>query len=138
MFVSGVGTVSSSNSPRWGNAAHFTGSVFRVMALIALTTICLLACVFLLFVLYQWMRDAKRKTTTRPAVDNEVGETHEPKHPYIVGAQKAMERRDRSRIRSHRADAATERLGDRESEYDKRERIADERIARSFRHGKAS
>ena len=108
------------------------------MALIVLTTICLLACVFLLFVLYQWMRDTKRKTTTRPAVDNEVDETHETKHPHILRARKAVERGDRSGVRSHRADAATEPLGGRESGYDERERIAYERIARSFKPGKRS
>jgi hypothetical protein len=53
----------------------------RTMALIVLVTICFLACVFLLFVLVQWMRDTKRKTTTRSAVDSEVGETRETKHP---------------------------------------------------------
>ena len=121
-----------------GNAAYFAGSVFRAMTLIALTTICLLACVFLLFVLYQWMRDAKRKTTIRPAVDSEVGETRETKHPHIVGARRAVENRDRFKVRSDQAAAATERSGGRESGYDERERIAYERIARSFKSGKRS
>ena len=97
-----------------GNAARFAGSVFRTMALIVLTTICSLACLFLLFVLYQWIRETKRKTTTRSAVGNEADETQETKHPYIVGARKAVERRDRSGVRSQRADAATEPLGGRE------------------------
>jgi hypothetical protein len=121
-----------------GNAAYFASSVFRAMALIVLTTICLLACVFLLFVLCQWMRDAKRKATTRPAVDNEVGETRETKHPHIVGARRAVENRDRFKVRSDQSAAATERSGGRESEYDGRERIAYERIARSFKLGKGS
>lgn len=108
------------------------------MALIALATICLPACVFLLFVLYQWMRDTKRKTTTRPAVGNEVGETRDTKHPYIVGARKTVERRDRFKVRSQGVIAATERSGGRESGYDERERITYERIARSFKLGKRS
>ena len=33
------------------------------MTLIVLAAICLLACAFLLFVLFQWTRDTKRKTT---------------------------------------------------------------------------
>jgi hypothetical protein len=82
------------------------------MALIVLATICLLACVFLLFVLCQWMRDAKRKTTTRPVIDNEVGETRNTKHLQIVRARRAV--------------------GRCESGYDELERIAYERIARSY------
>jgi hypothetical protein len=31
----------------------------------------------------QWMRDTKRKTTTRPATDSEASETWEKKRPYI-------------------------------------------------------
>src|SRR5882762_6401948 len=52
----------------------------------------LLACVFFLFVLCQWMRDAKRKTTTRPVIDNELGETRNTKHLQIVRARRAVGR----------------------------------------------
>ena len=106
------------------------------MTLIVLATICFLACVFLLFVLVQWMREGKRKTTTRPAVDNEVGETRDTKHPHIVGTRGTVERRDRFRVRSHGVTAATERPGGREFWYDERERMGYERIARSFKPGK--
>jgi len=123
----------SSNSPRWGNAAYFAGSVFRAMPLILLTTICLLACVFLLLVLYQWMRDTKRKATTRPGADNEVGETREEKRPHVIGPRRAVERRDRFKIKSHRLAAPTERTGGRRPEYNESERMAYERIARSLR-----
>jgi hypothetical protein len=119
-----------------GNAAYFAGSVFQAMTLIVLTTICLLACVFLLFVLIQWMRDSKRKTTTRPVVDKKAAEIRETKHPYIVGARKAMERRDRFKGGSRRLPTVTKRRGGRESGYDERERIAYERIVRSFKPGK--
>ena len=128
----------SSNSPRWGNAAYFAGSVSQAMALIVLTTICLLACVFLLFVLVQWMRDGKRKTTARPTADSEVSETRETKHPHIVGTRRTVEKRDRFRVRSHGVTAATERPGGRESWYDERERMAYERIARSFKSASRS
>jgi len=43
------------------------------MTLIVLAAICLLGCAFLLFVLFQWTRDTKRKTTTRTAVDHAAG-----------------------------------------------------------------
>jgi hypothetical protein len=119
-------------------AAYVTRFVLQAMALIVLTTICLLACVFLVFVLYQWMRDTNRKTTTRPAADSEVGETRETKQPHIVGARRAVERRDRFKVRSHGAAGAAERSGGRDSGYDERERIAYEKIARSFKLGKRS
>ncbi len=108
------------------------------MALIVLATICFLACVFLLFVLVQWMRDGNRKTKTRPAVDSEVGETSDTKHPHIVDARSTVKRHDRFKVRSHAATAATERSGGRESAYDERERMPYERIARSFKRGKRS
>src|SRR6266852_1749945 len=99
MLVDGK-ELNSSNSPRWG-AAYFGGSVFRDMTLIVLATICLLACVFLVFVLYQWMRDTKRKPTTRPPVDNKLGEAREEKRPYVIGPRRAVERRDRFKGGSH-------------------------------------
>ena len=108
------------------------------MALIALTTICLLACVFLLFVLIQWMRDTKRKPTTRHEVDSRVGETGATRHPLIVGGRRTEKRRDRFKVKAHRVSISTDRSGIRKSWYDERERMAYERIARSFKFGKSS
>ena len=136
MLVDGK-ELNSSNSPRWG-AAYFGGSVFRDMTLIVLATICLLACVFLVFVLYQWMRDTKRKPTTRPPVDNKLGEAREEKRPYVIGPRRAVERRDRFKGGSHQLPTLTKRPGGRELGYDERERIAYEKIARSFKPGKRS
>jgi len=106
------------------------------MALIVLATICFLAYVFLLFVLVQWMRDTKRKTTTRPAVDSEVGETRETEHPHTVGSRRTVERPDRFEGRLHRVAAAAERSSGRESGCNESERIAYEKIVRSFKPGK--
>jgi hypothetical protein len=92
----------------------------------------LLACVFLLFVLYQWVRDTKRKTTTRFSVRNEVYEMRGKKHPHVVGPWRTAESYDRYKVRSHRAAAATERPRDWEPERDECERMAYERVARSF------
>src|SRR5882757_3725505 len=47
------------------------------MALIVLAAICLLACTFLLFVLFQWTGDTKRRATTRAAVDDAAGGSRE-------------------------------------------------------------
>ena len=54
------------------------------MALIVLATIGFLACVSLVFVLDQWMRDTKRKAKTRPNVDCNVGETDEQRRAHVV------------------------------------------------------
>lgn len=108
------------------------------MALIVLAAICFLACVFLLFVLVQWTRDTKRKRTTRPMLDSEVDQTHEEKRPRIVGSRRTVERRDRFKVGAHKECSITERSGIRESWCDERERIAYERIARSFKPGKRS
>ena len=137
MLVHGTGT-QFVEFAALGSAAYLAGSVFRDMVLIVLIMICLLACVFLLFVLYQWMRDAKPKTKTRPVVDNEVDETRETKHPHIVGTGRTVERRDRFKVRSHRVAAATERPRGRGPGYNECERMAYERIAKSFKSGKRS
>ena len=44
------------------------------MRLVVLAAICFLACGFLVFVLVEWMLDAKRKTLAHPAVDRGVVE----------------------------------------------------------------
>jgi hypothetical protein len=75
----------------------------QAVTVIVLATICLLACVFFLFVLFQWTRDTKRKTTTRTAVDDAAGETGEKKRPQIVGPKRTNEKHDRFLERSRRA-----------------------------------
>ena len=106
------------------------------MTLIVLVTICLLACVFLLFVLAQWMRDTKRKTKARPEVDSIAGETREEKRPHTVGSRRTAEGRYRFKVGARWVSTITERSGGRESWYDEREQIAYERIARSFNTSK--
>ena len=61
------------------------------MALVVLATVCFLACVFLLFVLFEWTRDSKRKTTNRTAVNDSAGETDEKKL-QIVSPRRASKR----------------------------------------------
>jgi hypothetical protein len=105
------------------------------MALIVLATICFLACVFLVFVLAQWMRDKKRRAGTRPAADNKSGERRE-KQPQTVDSRRTEEKRDLFKVEARRMSSIAERSRIRESERNKRERIAYERIARSFKSGK--
>jgi hypothetical protein len=115
--------------------AYVARSVQRGMALIVLATICFLACVFLLFVLVQWMRDTTRKTTNRPGVDSKAGEE---KRPPAVVSRRTVERRDRFKVGARRVFTTTERSDGRGSWHDERERIAYERIAGSFKPGTRS
>jgi uncharacterized iron-regulated membrane protein len=117
------------------NGAYFARSVHRAMALIVLATICFLACVFLVFVLVQWMRDTKRRAGTRPAADNNSGERRE-KQPQTVDSRRIEEKRDRFKVEARRMSSIAERSTIRESQRNERERIVYERIARSFKSGK--
>lgn len=117
------------------NGAYVARSVLRAMALIVLATICFLACVFLVFVLVQWMRDTKRRAGTRPAADNKSGEPRE-KQPQTVDSRRIEEKCDRFKVGARRMPSITERSRIRESESNERERIIYERIARSFKSSK--
>jgi len=66
------------------------------MTVIVLAAVGFLACAFFLFVLIQWTRGTKRKTTTRTAVDDAAGESSEKKRPQVVGSRSAVEKPDRS------------------------------------------
>ena len=84
------------------------------------------------------MRDTKRKTATRPEVDSKVGEMRQEGHQSIVHSRSAGESRDRFKVGAHRVFIITERSSVYESGYNELERIAYERIARSFKSGKRS
>src|SRR5258705_9778165 len=104
------------------------------MALIVLTTICLLACAFLLFVLFQWTRDTKRKTTARAAVDDAAGGGRE-KTGLQAAARESTEKRhvfpeghagSRAGARSRACRPGCHRC----------ERTAYEKVVRALRSGK--
>jgi ABC-type nickel/cobalt efflux system permease component RcnA len=116
--------------------AYVEHALQRVMALIVLAIIGLLACVFLVFVLVQWMRDTKRKTKTHSNADSNVGETHEQKQPHVVGSLRAGERRDPFKSAAYRMSRISRRSSTRKSGYS--ERMAYERITRSWISGKRS
>jgi hypothetical protein len=80
-----------------------------------LVTICFLACVFYVCVLFHWMQDTKAKTTAPPVADKEDGETREKKRPYIVGSRRAAERHDRTTVTSLQAPRIKEQSRGRES-----------------------
>ena len=101
-----------------------------------LATICLLACVFYVCVLFQWMRDTKAKTTSPHVADNGGGETSEKKRPYIVGSTRAAERHDRTTVTSLQVSSTKEQARGREPGCNGCERIAYERIAGTLRLGK--
>ena len=106
------------------------------MALIVFAALSFLACGILLFVLFQRMRDAKHKTTIRPAVGSKGNEMRGEGHLYIVHSRSAGERRDRFKAGANRVSTITERSARRDSGYDELERMAYERIARCWRPGK--
>src|SRR5262245_45827291 len=118
--------------------AYVARSVLSVMAFIVLVAICFLACVFFLFVLVQWTRETKRKTTTRPVVKNKAGEKREENRRHAVGSHTDVEKRDRSKVGARRMSIVPKHFKFRDSWHDERERIAYERIARSFKSGKGS
>ena len=103
------------------------------MTITVLATICFLACVFYVCVLFQWMRDTKVKTTPPPVADDEGGETCEKKLPYIVGSRKAAERHDRTTVTALQVPAVKEQARGREPGCNGCERTAYERIAGPLR-----
>jgi hypothetical protein len=108
------------------------------MIRVVLATICFFACAFYLYVLSQWMKGKKRKTTSGSAVDNEAGTRPEEKRAQISGSGKPAEWQRRGRARAHSALSETRRLRVRDRGCDECERIAYERIATSFRVGHRS
>jgi len=81
-------------SSGWGRATELY--VFGSMTVIVLVTICLVACGFLLYVLFQWTRETKRRPTSRSAIGDEPCQAGQKKQPYIVGSRRAAERHDRT------------------------------------------
>jgi len=107
------------------------------MTQIVLAAICLLACVFLLFVLFQWTRDTKRKTTTRTGVGDAAGGTSE-KTRLEVAARASTEKHDRSSGRSRWAQSRSSRSRGCGLGCNECERAAYEKVARWLRSGKSS
>ena len=110
----------------------------QAMTVIVLATICLLASVFFLFVLFQWTRDTKRKTTTRTAADDAAGVTGEKKRPQIVGPKRTNEKHDRFMERSHRASSTRGRSHGCGAGCNECERVAYERVVNSMKPGNRS
>ena len=105
-----------------------------VMTVIVLGALGFLVCTFL-FVLFQWTRDAKRKTTTRTAV-HDAAETFEKKRPQIVGPSSEKHGRFTGRSRralSTRGQSHGCRPGCKECE-----RVVYERVVNSMKPGKKS
>jgi len=102
------------------------------MTLIVLVTICFLGCGFLLYVLFQWTRESKRKPASRSAIGDEVGQAGQKKQPHIVGSRRAAKRHDRTasslQVPSIKGESRGREAGCNE--------CAHERIAESLRPGK--
>jgi hypothetical protein len=61
---------------------------FCVMSLVVLTTICILACGFFLYVLLQWLRDGKRETAPGSAADQESWRSRQNAQLKVVSFRK--------------------------------------------------
>jgi hypothetical protein len=101
------------------------------MNLIVLATTGLLACAFYIYVLCQWMRDAKGKRTPVPRIDGLGEGAQENKRPYIVGTRKIGERHGASDGSLQRAPRMAGLYGSREGGWTECERIAYQKIASS-------
>ncbi len=132
------GQFRGSHSSKWWKRHRPDASFPQAMTLIVLATICLLECVFFLFVLFQWTRDTKRKTTTRTAVDDAAGETGEKKRPQIVGPKRTNEKHVRFMERSHRASSTRGRSHGCGPGCNECERVVYERVVNSMKPGKRS
>ena len=104
------------------------------MALIVLATICLLACVFLLFVLFQWTRDTKHRATTRAAVDDAAGGSSEKTR--LQAAARASTEKRHAFPEGHAGSRAGARSRACLPGCHRCERTAYEKVVRSLRLGK--
>lgn len=68
--------------------------------------------------------------------DSEEGQTRKEKRPRIVGFRGTAERRDRFKVETRRVSTISGQSRVQDPWDDERERIAYERIARSFKPGK--
>jgi hypothetical protein len=105
----------------------------QAMTVIVLAAVGFLACAFYLFVLFQWTRDTKRKTTT---VDDAAGETSEKKRPRIVASRGSSEERNRFPGKSRFVPSKRGQSRGCGPGCNECERIAYEKVARSLRSGK--
>jgi hypothetical protein len=104
------------------------------MALIVLAAICLLACIFFLFVLFQWTRDTKRKTTTRAAQHDAAGGRREKTR--LKAADRASREKRQAFPEGHAGSGAGARSRDCRPGCRRCERTAYEKVVRSLRLGK--
>jgi hypothetical protein len=109
-----------------------------MILIIVLAAVGFLACAFFLFVLFQWTRDTKRKTTTRTAVDDAAGESSEKKRPQVVGSRRAADKRGRFSGRSRWLQNGRGRARSCRPGCNECERVAYEKVARSLSSGKRS
>jgi hypothetical protein len=101
------------------------------MTLIVLATTGLLACAFYLFVLCQWMLDAKRQNRTRRSMGTQNNATPETQRPFVMRSGKIGETAP-SDVTSHRAPRVVKLPRGREAGWNATERIAYQRIASSL------
>jgi hypothetical protein len=96
------------------------------MGLIFFVAIALLSCGFLLYVIWQWIRNSERLTTIPPRDDG----THRS-HGLVVRSRKVAKLGDDPKVRLlDQPKALSSQSGRSESQFDESEGIIHERIAR--------
>jgi hypothetical protein len=94
------------------------------------------ACVFYVYVLIHWIRDAKRKITTCSAAEIQANENHKPKRLINIGSWKSAERPSRFAARSLRPTDPAMRAHSSGPYCHECERNVYEAIARSWSMGR--
>jgi hypothetical protein len=101
------------------------------MALIALATICLLACVFFIYVLVQWTRDKSRKLAGPPPRTEKTGAKSEKRQPLLITSRR-NEKNDQLVLRSSKTYSINRQSKGRRAVCSRCERRAHERIAQAL------
>jgi hypothetical protein len=107
------------------------------MTLIVLATTGLLACAFYIYVLCQWMRDARGERTPPSPMVGQSGGTQEHKRLYIMASRKTADRHN-SDVESYKVPRTVRQSHGRQPEWSVSERIAYRKIANSLSSRKRS
>ena len=113
------------------NESDSTLYLRNTMTVIVLATTGLLACAFYLYVVCQWMREAKRQNRTRRSMGRQTDATPETKRHFVTRSGRIGETTP-SNVTAHRVPRAVKLPRDRKAGWNATERIAYQRIARSL------
>jgi hypothetical protein len=102
------------------------------MALIILEILCIFGCVFLLYVLAQWVRDSKHQTARRKVSRNRTDVSQQRRRSKVVTFPGKDMNPNQAQAEPRPLRSKARKSTKRPPQYGDRERIAYERIARSL------